>query len=103
MSCKFGVNNAVAWRSVYRVVWALNLYRNAFIVWMTADESIATANRIEGIFGYPGVTGFVDATAIEMALPLGNPHGWINRKRYASMKLQVKSKLCILSKSKRNK
>lgn len=87
---KFGVSKAVAWRSVHQVVRTIYRYRNSFIVWPTAEEALNTANHIQGVFQYPGIIGFVDGTEIEISAPSDHPEAWFNRKKFPSMKLQVR-------------
>lgn len=89
VTSKFDIGNATAWRAVHRVVSAIYRYRNAFITWPTLQEATDHATRIENVYEYPGVIGFVDATEIEILPPLQNRVEWINRKKFPSMKLQV--------------
>lgn len=93
LTSKFGVGNATAWRTVNRVVSAIYRYRNVFITWPTYQQATDHATRMENVYEYPGIIGFVDATEIEILPRFENRVEWINRKKFPSMKLQV-FKLC---------
>lgn len=89
LTSKFGVGNATAWRTVHRVVSVIYRYRNVFITWPTHQQATDHATRVENVYEYPGIVGYVDATEIEILPPVLNRVEWINRKKFPSMKLQV--------------
>lgn len=73
------------------MVSALYRYRNHFICWPTEQELVRSATVIEAISGIPGIVGFVDASHIRITKPYVDTASYMNRKRFASLQLQVKS------------
>ncbi|XP_020299186.1 putative nuclease HARBI1 [Pseudomyrmex gracilis] len=89
VSDRFDVGKATAWRSVHRVVNALYAKVRMFIRWPTMQEAEQTMQKIEQLYGFPGVIGAIDGTHIKINAPKDNSDSYVNRKGYHSIQLQV--------------
>lgn len=89
VSDRFDVGKATAWRSVQRVVNALYAKVGMFIHWPTRQEAEQNMEKIEQLYGFPGVIGAVDGTHVKISAPKDNSESYINRKGFHSIQLQV--------------
>lgn len=80
---------ATAWDATERVVTAICSLKDTFIVRPTEEEALATGNRIQESYGFPGVLGAVDGTHINICAPKRDRQSYINRKGRYSIQLQV--------------
>lgn len=70
---------------------ALCKLRSYFIKLPTPAECAATAHRVQDKTLFPGIIGAVGGSHIEILAPKENPEAYINRKKYHSLQLQVRS------------
>ncbi|XP_020296760.1 putative nuclease HARBI1 [Pseudomyrmex gracilis] len=89
VSDRFDVGKATAWRSVHGVVNALYAKVRMFICWPTMQEAEQTMQKIEQLYGFPGVIDAIDGTHIKINAPKDNSDSYVNKKGYHSIQLQV--------------
>ena len=85
----FNVGRATAVRSVRRVVNALVSLREQFIKWPTEEKVVTSEREFRSKKGFPDVLGLIDGTHVKLDVPKNNADGYVNRKGYHSIQLQV--------------
>lgn len=85
----FGVDKATVSRAVSDVSKALVSKRADFIKWPTNDEVKTIKSSFFRLGGFPGVIGCVDGTHVRIQAPHKNENGYVNRKGFHSINVQV--------------
>ena len=84
----------VAKSSVHKCVWKVsetivNILGRNIIRWPSVDEQAEVANRIEERSKIPNCIGFIDGTHIRLSCMPGGDTGYLNRKKFPSLQLQL--------------
>ena len=58
----------------------------------TGNKLLEISSSFEGEGRFPGVIGIIDGTHIRIRAPESEPEAYINRKKFHSLNVQVKSK-----------
>lgn len=86
---RFDIRRATAIRTVRRVTNALVQIALQFIKWPDVNEIHHNSRIFEAQKGFPNVLGAIDGTHIKITVAKENPEGYINRKGFHSIQLQV--------------